>query len=250
LHVVADVLGLDAGTWSVLIASAALAVSAWGVLMAKRSAVTAERSAAASERSADATVAAVEAASRSAGAAEISAQHSERSSTAAERSAAADERAVAIEEDRVRHEARQRVDRDAPRWEPLAEDESAWWISDDRNLSGILKNSGKVSATVVGVEVDLPNGGLLRGKYRAEPRGPADGGFVSRLSVRPGGALRIEFDAPDGSLGPAMRSAVRPRIQIEAESDDLGWNATRLVELLRQSGGVTSAIRWKPRAVD
>lgn len=250
LGVTAEILGFDAATWSVLIAIAAFAASLWSIWIAKRSAEASERSAAASEKSADATVSAVEAASRSASAAELSAQHSERSATAAERSASADERAVAIEEERVRHEARRRADNDAPRWEPLAAGESAWWISDDRNLSGVLRNSGKVDAVVVGVEVDLRNGGHLQGRYRAEPAGPADGGFVSHLRVRPGAAMRIEFETSDGSLGPALQVGNAPRIVVHAEAADLGWSGARTIELLRQGGGVSSALRWRSRAID
>jgi hypothetical protein len=247
---VATFLGVDADAWGVVVASVALAVAIYGASIAKASANAAKRSAGASERSADATVASAEASARAAGAAEASAQHSKRSASAAERSATADERAVAIDEERVRHEARERADRDAPRWAPISEHEEAWWISDDNNLSGTLVNVGSVEATVTGVDLDLPAGGGLPGRFRAHPAGPADSGFVSELDLRSGGALAIHFQTTDGSLGPGLHGDVRPRVRITARGDDLDWEGTRTIELLRKFGGVSAALRWQPRAVD
>ena len=218
---VATFLGVDANAWGVVVATVALAMAIYGASIARASANAARRSADASERSADATVASAEASARAAGAAEASAQHSKRSASAAERSATADERAVAIDEERVRHEARERADRDAPRWAPISEHEEAWWISDDNNLRGTLVNVGSVQATVTDVDLDLPAGGGLPGRFRAHPTGPADGGFVSELDVRPGGALAIHFETTDGSLRLALHGDVRPRMRITARSDEI-----------------------------
>jgi hypothetical protein len=80
--------------------------------------------------------------------------------------------------------------------------------------------------------------------------GPADGGFLTELDVRPGGALAIHFQTTDGSLGPALHGDVRPRVRITARSDEIDWQGTRTIELLRKSGGVSAALRWQPRAID
>jgi hypothetical protein len=135
--VIAEVLGVDAASWGVVIA----------------------------------TVASAEASLRSAGAAETSAQHAERSASAAERSAAADERAVELDEQRAAHERRERADRDAPRWQPTGEDEAAFWISDDNHLDGVLVNVGRVAAHVTGAVLDLPTGGQIPGRFRRGRRG-------------------------------------------------------------------------------
>lgn len=239
----AALLGIEPESWSVIVAVAALAIAAYGAFGA-RGAVKDAR------RSADATTASAEASQRAAGAAEISAQHSERSAEAAERLAAASERAVELEERRAAHEGRERAARDAPRWEPVGDDEGAWWISDDNHLDGVLLNSGRVDALVLGITLDLPAGGQLSGRYRAEPPGPADGGFVSLITVRAGGAMRISFGTTDGSLGLGIAGDVRPRVTVTAESAELGWEGERVVELLRRSGGTSSATRWEPRAID
>jgi len=130
------------------------------------------------------------------------------------------------------------------------EHEGAWWISDDNNLTGALRNIGHVRGDVTGVELELPIGGRVVGRFRAEPSGPADGGYVSTLPVRAGGAMTIEFQTHDGSLGTGLAGDVRPRVTVRAGSDDLGWQGTRTIELLRRSGGVNAALRWEPRAVD
>lgn len=225
----AALLGIDAESWGVIVAAAALAVSVYSVLGARGSAAASKRSARA---------------------AESSARHSDRSAAAAERLAAANERAVELDEQRSLHESRERADRDAPRWAALADDEGAWWISDDGHLEGVLVNRGRVEAAVTRVVLDLPAGGQLTGRYRAEPPGSADGGFVSTLTVRAGAAMRVQFQTTDGSLGHGIAGDVRPRVTVAASSDELGWRGDRVIELLRRSGGVTSAIRWKPRAVD
>lgn len=243
-------LGIGAESWGVIVAAAALAVSFYSVLGARGSAAASNRSAQAAERSADATTAAAEASQRSAGAAETSAQHSERSAAAGERLAAANERAVQLDEQRSVHESRERANRDAPRWEPLSEHEDGWWTSDDNQLEGVLTNLGRVEAAVTCVLLELPAGGQLAGRYRADPPGPADGGFVSTLTVRAGGAMRVEFRTTDGSLGHGIAANVPPRVTITSSSDELGWQGDRVIELLRRPGGVSSAIRWKPRAVD
>ena len=248
--ITAAVLSIDTEAWGVIIGASALAVSIYGVSVSRRSAKAAERSAAASERSSDATVAAAEASARAAGAAETSAQYSERSAGAAERSAAAEERGAAIEEERERHDARARIDRDAPRWDPIGEGEGAWWRSDENELSGAFTNIGKVPANVTRAELDLPSGGGLIGRFRDEHPGPADGGLVTALKVEPGHAVRIEFDTTDGSLGTALQGEVKPRVLVTAHSEDLDWEGTRIIELLRRPGGVPAEVRWKARAID
>ena len=250
MWLIASVLGIDASSWSVIVAAVALAVSAYSLLGARGSAGASNRSAEAAERSADATTASAQAAERAAGAAETSAQHSERSAAAAERLAAAHERTVELDEQRAIHESRERAGRDAPRWAAVGEHEGAWWISDDNHLHGVLVNAGRVGAQVTDAVVDLPTGGRVLGRYRADPQGPADGGFVSALSVRPGGAMHVEFETSDGSLGQALSGDVRPRVTISASNEELPWHGEGVVELLRQSGGVASATRWKPRGVD
>lgn len=214
------------------------------------SAAASDRAAKAAERSADATVASAEASQRSAGAAEASAQHSERSAGAAERSAAAHERAVELDERRAVHESRERAERDAPRWEPTGEDEAAFWTSDDNHLDGVLVNVGAVTAHVTGVALDLPAGGRVTGHYRLAVPGPADGGVVSELDVRPGAAMRVSFETTDASLGEGLTTDLRPRVTITATNEDLGWEGTRTIELLRKGGGVSSALRWQARPVD
>jgi hypothetical protein len=223
----ATVLGLSADTWTVLVASGALVVSIIGTSVARGSA---------------------NASARSAGAAEASAQHAEKSAEAAERSAVAAEGSLAIEQDRARHEARERTDRDAPHWDATASSEQAWWISDDNHFSGTLRNGGKVRAVVTGVELELPTGGRVSGRFRSDPPGPGDGGFVSELGVHPGGVIAVEFETSDGSLGAGMRGDTRPRVGVLSRSEDLGWEGERTIEFLRRSGGVSSALRWQPRA--
>jgi hypothetical protein len=243
-------LGIDTASWGVIIAALALVVAASSALGARGSASASERSAKAAERSADATVASAEASQRSAGAAEASAQHSERSAGAAERSAAAHERAVELDERRAVHESREQAERDAPRWEPTGDEEAAFWISDDNHLEGVMVNVGAVTASVTAVVLDLPAGGRITGRFRLAVPGPADGGFSSELDVRPGAAMRIEFETDDGSLGQGLTTDLRPRIAITARSDELDWEGTRTIELLRRGGGVTSAPRWQARALD
>lgn len=243
-------LGIDTGSWGVVIAALALGVASYGALGARGSAAASDRSAKAAERSADATVASAQASQRSAGAAEASAQHSERSAGAAERSAAAHERAVELDERRAVHESRERAERDAPRWEPTGDDEAAFWTSDDNHLDGVMINVGAVSARVTAVVLDLPAGGQITGRFRLAAPGPADGGFSSELDVRPGAAMRIEFQTTDGSLGRGLTTDLRPRIAITASSDELDWQGVRTIELLRKGGGITSALRWQARALD
>src|SRR5215210_3883288 len=156
MWLIASVLGIDASSWSVIVAAVALAVSAYSLLGARGSAGASNRSAEAAERSADATTASAQAAERAAGAAETSAQHSERSAAAAERLAAAHERTVELDEQRAIHESRERAGRDAPRWAAVGEHEGAWWISDDNHLHGVLVNAGRVGAQVTDAVVDLP----------------------------------------------------------------------------------------------
>ena len=89
------------------------------------------------------------------------------------------------------------------------------------------------------------------GRYRAEPPGPADGGFVGVLPVRAGGAMRVAFQTTDGSLGDGLDADIAPRVIITSSSEELAWAVDRVIEqLLRRSGGVTAAIRWKARCTD
>jgi hypothetical protein len=243
------VLASDTATWGIVIAGLALVVSVYGALLARRSAKAAGRSANAAEETAKATVAAAEASGRSASAAETSAQHAGRSADAAERTAVVGERGVELEEERVRHEQRERAARDAPRWEPTGEDEGAWWISDDNHLRGVLVNVSTVRASVTRVELNLPTGGALVGLCRAEPPGPISGGLHERLDVPAGMAMAIEFSTDDGSLGTGLQGNVAPRVEITARGDELDWEGTHTIELLRRGGGVTEALRWQARPI-
>lgn len=245
-----SLLGLDAASWSAAIAACALAISAYLALGARGSAAGSKRSARAAEQSAAATSAAAEASKRAAEAAEESARQAERAAAAAERSAAAHEDVVRLDEERARHERRERADRDAPRWEPTTKHGGALWFADDNQLCGVLLNAGRVAARVSGVELELPTGGGVIGRYRAEPAGPADGGFVSVLEVHAGKRMQIEFKTSDGSLGLGLRGDAQPRITIKCASEELGWAGTRTVELLRKMPGHQPAQRWQPRAVD
>lgn len=248
---IAAVFGIDAASWGVIIAALALVVSIYSALGARGSAGASDRSAKAAERSADATVASAQASLRSAGAAEASAQHSERSAGAAERSAVAHERGVELDEQRASHELRERVERDAPRWAAVSDDEAAFWISDDNHLSGVLINVGAVTARVTEALLNLPAGGRIPGRFRLEVPGPADGGYASTVDVRPGAAARIEFETSDGSLGQGVTAGnLRPRVAITADNQELGWHGTRTMELLRRGGGISSALRWQARAVE
>lgn len=231
-------------------AVAALVVSAYVALGARGSAAGSKRSAGAAEQSALATTSAAAAAERSAKASEASAQHAERAAVAAERSASAQEVAVQLDEERARHERRERMDRDAPRWGSTSEDGGAMWFADDNKLCGVFVNTGRVAGRVTGVELELPTGGGLPGRYRAEPAGTVDGGFVSALDVRPGGGMYVEFMTSDGSLGIGLRGDARPRIKVTSSSEELGWAADRTVELLRKMPGHEPALRWQPRPMD
>jgi hypothetical protein len=62
--------------------------------------------------------------------------------------------------------------------------------------------------------------------------------------------MRISFEATDGSLGHGLGTDLRPRVMITASSEELGWEGTRTIELLRGGGGVSSALRWQPRPID
>lgn len=250
MSVIAALLGIDTGSWGVIIAALALGVSSYSALGARGSAAASDRAARAADRSADATVASAEASMRSAGAAETSAQHSERSAGAAERSATVHERALALDEQRAAQELRERTERDAPRWAPTSEDEAAFWISDDNNLSGVLVNVGRVAARVTAAALNLPAGGRIMGRFRLEVPGPADGGYASEVYIEPGAAVRIEFESTDGSLGQGVAGDLRPRVTITADNEELGWEGTRTIELLRKGGGVASALRWKPQPID
>jgi hypothetical protein len=250
MFVTGAVFGIDTASWGVIIAALALVVSVYSALGARGSAEASDRAAKAAERSADATVASAEASHRSASAAEVSAQHSERSAGAAERSASALERGVELDEQRAAEERRERTERDAPRWEPTGDDESSFWTSDDNHLSGALVNVGGAAARVTRVVLDLPAGGRVLGRFRREVPGPADGGYASAVDVQSGTAVRIEFETSDGSLGRGVAGELRPRVAITASNDELGWEGTRNIELLRSGGGVSGALRWKPRPVD
>ena len=182
------------------------------------------------------------AATRAAGAAEESAQHSERSAGAAERSAAAHERSLELDEQRASQKRRERAERDAPRWAPVSEDEAAFWISDDNHLSGVLVNVGGVAACVTAVALNLPARGRIKGRFRLEVPGPADGGYASALDVHPGAAVRIEFETSDGSLGQGVAGDLRPRVAITASNEELDWKGTRTIELLRKGSGIASAL--------
>jgi len=116
----------------------------------------------------------------------------------------------------------------------------------------VLVNRGGVAAQVTAVELHLPAGGGLSGRYRVEPPGPGDGGFVSVLTVRAGGAMKVEFATTDDSLGAGLGVAgsVPPRMRITASTEDPDWDGTRAIELLRRTGGVTAALRWQPHAVE
>jgi hypothetical protein len=217
---VAALFGIDAASWGVIIAALALVVSIYSAVGARGSAAASDRAAKAAERSADATFASAEASQRSAGAAEASAQHSERSAGAAERSAAAHERAVELDERRAAHESRERAERDAPRWEPTGQYEAAFWTSDDNHLDGVLVNMGAVTAHVTAVVVELPAGGRVAGRDRLAEPGPADGGVVSDLDVRPDTAMRVSFQTTDGSLREGPTTDLRPRVTITAGNED------------------------------
>lgn len=123
-------------------------------------------------------------------------------------------------------------------------------MSDDNYLAGVLKNDGRVPAKVTAAVLDLPNGGRVIGRFRADPPGPADGGFVSALSVRPGAAIRIEFETTDGSMGAGLAGELHPRVVITSSSVELDWQGDRVIELLRRPGGVAVALRWQARPVD
>lgn len=246
----ASVLGLDAASWSAVIAVVALGVSAYVALGARGSAAGSKRSALAAEQSARATSSAAAAAGRSAAAAEASAEHAERAAVAAERNASAQEVAVRLDEERARHERRDRIGRDAPRWGPASEHGGALWFADDNTLYGVLFNTGRVAGRVTGVELELPNGGGLAGRYRADPAGAVDGGFVSALDVRPGRGMHVEFTTNDDSLGLGLRGDAHPRIKIRSASDELGWAEDRIVELLRRMPGHQPGLRWQPRAME
>jgi hypothetical protein len=246
----ASVFGVDAAAWSAVIAVAALGVSAYVAFGARGSAAGSKRSARAAEQAALATSSAAAAAERSAEAAEASAQHAERAAVAAERSASAQEVAARLDEERAHHERRERIGRDAPRWGPASLHGGALWFADDNTLHGALFNTGQVAGRVTGVELELPNGGGLQGRYRAEPSGAVDGGFVSALDVRPGGGMHVEFTTSDGSLGLGLSGDARPRITVTSSSEELGWAEDRVVELLRKTPGHQPALRWQPRAVD
>jgi hypothetical protein len=241
-------LGIDSDSWGVILAALALAVSLYSAWGARGSEQLAQRSAMAAEKSATSTVASAEASGRSANAAEHSAEHAARSAMAAERLAAAQERAVAIDEDRAAQERRERADRHAPRWHAIDETEGSWWTSDDNNLTGVLINGGTAPTSVTRVRVDMPGGGGLDGRYEREPHSAIGGGF-SKLTLPPGGGMRVTFATTDGSLGAGIAGDVRPRIVITSTSEDIDWTGDRTVELLRRSGGVSSAVRWQPRPV-
>lgn len=73
------------------------------------------------------------------------------------------------------------------------------------------------------------------------------------LLVSPGGAMKIEFETIDGSLGRGLgvTGTVPPRVRIAAASgSDPDWVVPRVVELLRRTGGTNSALRWQPQAVE
>jgi hypothetical protein len=147
------------------------------------------------------------------------------------------------------HEERERALRDAPRWEPVDEQEAAHWISDDDNLSGVLVNRGHATALVTKVVLDLPNGGGFDGSFGREPVGHIGGG-QTRLDIRPGFAMRVTFHSSAGSLGQGMTGDIRPRVIIHCSSDEIGWEGTPTVELLRKRRTVTGGSGWLARAVD
>lgn len=236
VHMFASLLEIDAAAWSAAIAAGSLAVSIWLGFRTRGSTAASRQSADSSERSAEA--------------AEASAAQAERAAAAAERSASAHEGAVAFEEERAQHERRERIDRDAPRWGPSSEQGGELWFSGDDELRGAVRNTGRVRADVSAVELELPTGGRLAGRYRAEPAGPADGGYVSSLAVRPGGAMRVEFHTRDGSLGQGLRGDARPRVVITSSSEELRWTGERTLELLRKLPGHQPAPRWQLRRVD
>jgi hypothetical protein len=233
------------------VAALALVLTALSMLSARGAAKVARESRETAERSAQATVASAAASARSAGAAEASATHSARSAVAAERSAAAHERAIALAEAKALAQAQERLDRDAPRWGGL-DGHDTCWRSDKDQLSGVLVNKGRTPAQVTGIELRLPNGGALVGRYRAEPQGPGGGGFVSTLLVSSGGGIYIEFQTTDGSLGQGLNGSLTPCIRITARNDELGWEGTRRVELQLELAGATfgSDSMWQPRPVD
>jgi hypothetical protein len=68
--------------------------------------------------------------------------------------------------------------------------------------------------------------------------------------VPAGAALWIEFETTDGSLGGGMGTDLRPRVVIVAATDEIEWQGTRTIELLRRSRGVGNALRWQARAID
>jgi ADP-ribosylglycohydrolase/extradiol dioxygenase family protein len=137
-----------------------------------------------------------------------------------------------------------------PQLVPPGEHEGAWWASTDNWLAGTLVNAGPASIEITGVALDLPNGGRVHGRYRAEPPGQVDGGFVSTLQLQGGQALRAEFETSDGSLGDGLAGDVRPRLQIAARSDELGWRGVQTLELLRRPASVRGELHWHVRTID
>lgn len=234
----AAVLGIDAGSWGVIVAGLALLVALYG-------AVSARGAESRADRAVDATVASARAAERSAVTAEQSSLHAQRSADASERLAAANERLADSDHARANREQQERRHRDAPRWLPVSADQAGYWNSDSNRFWGSLQNDGAVTASVTGVELDLPSGGRVVGAVGYDP-GAALG---SRIDIQAGRPIFIEFRTTDGSLALGLsQGSVSPRVRITASSDELDWSGQLTVEFLRKgsTGGADGAM-WEPR---
>jgi hypothetical protein len=236
--VAASLLGVDADTWSVVIAALALAISVYSVISARKAEARADRVA-------DATVASARASERSAGAAEQSAEHAHRSADASERLADANERLANSDEARALREEQARRYHDAPAWAPTSEDAAGYWNSDNNRFWGSVQNVGKTAALVTSVTLDLPDGGRVHGLV-----GHAPGGTLSSsLDVQPGRPLYLEFSTTDGSIGTGLKGAVRPVVKIPTKSVELDWAEDLAIEFFRKAPTqMPDGAMWQARA--
>jgi len=168
----------------------------------------------------------------------LSARHAKRSAAAAERGVSVQERGLQLERNRERRERLEAVKFHGPAWEPV--DDGMTGSFTGQRLSGALRNSGLMTATVVGARLDH-NGRCAVVRTRCDP--PQGGGrWGTRVFVPPQSVLELEADLD----GIDLAGDARPSLYMDYEQlgADTGLHGVT-VELLRSGSSMAGQAQWR-----
>lgn len=152
-------------------------------------------------------------------------------------------RAEHLELDRD-HDRRERLDRlleQAPKWEPAKDGEAGYFVADQAELRGELRNVGVSTAQVCLARLDS-DGQVVKIGLRCDPP-HGGGGFGPTATVPPGSVLSMRCDVTGIEL---HRRSARPNIYIEFRAIGAAVGSVGVtIPLLRTGEDVRGRPRWR-----